>query len=158
MIHCPFVKEVWRCTPQSPNPLLWRSSLIDWITSYQNWQGQQGNILDNLSRVLLLCWQVWETRNQWVFKQIKPHPAKVLRIAAQIGKDFWEANPIGSNNSNATNHHYIKWKPPEANEIKLNFDGSVKKNEDVAAGFVIRDTHGSPLISGAKKLGQKGVL
>lgn len=158
MIHCPFVKEVWRCTPQCPNPLLWHASLVDWIADYQNWHCQQGNNLDNLSKVLLLCWQVWETRNQWIFKQIKPHPAKVLRAAAQVGRDFWEANATSCTINNSTNQQRIRCKPPEASDVKLNFDGSVKKNAIAAAGFIIRDTYGAPLISGAKKLGLNGVL
>lgn len=157
MIHCPFVKEVWRCTPQCPNPLLWHASLVDWIADYQNWHCQQGNNLDNLSKVLL-CWKVWETRNQWIFKQIKPHPAKVLRAAAQVGRDFWEANATSCTINNSTNQQRIRCKPPEASDVKLNFDGSVKKNAIAAAGFIIRDTYGAPLISGAKKLGLNGVL
>lgn len=31
MIHCPFVKEVWKCAQHCPNPLLWQTSLVDWI-------------------------------------------------------------------------------------------------------------------------------
>lgn len=52
----------------------------------------------------------------------------------------------------------ISWKPPDTDQVKLNFDGSVKHNDYAAGGFVIRDSHGSPLISGAKNLGLNGVL
>lgn len=34
----------------------------------------------------------------------------------------------------------------------------IKKNEVVPAGFILRDIHGAPLISDAKKLGLNGVL
>lgn len=34
------------------------------------------------------------------------------------------ANPAGSIISNPTSQQRIRWKPPKANEIKLNFDGN----------------------------------
>lgn len=42
--------------------------------------------------------------------------------------------------------------------LKLNFDGSVHPNHQAAAGFVIRDASGHPVLSMAKKLGIMEIL
>ncbi|KAL6194464.1 hypothetical protein ACLB2K_035548 [Fragaria x ananassa] len=45
----------------------------------------------------------------------------------------------------------IKWIPYASNWFKLNFDNSVTFNSSVV-GFVIRDSAGFPIVSGARKL------
>ncbi|XP_004305565.1 PREDICTED: uncharacterized protein LOC101295259 [Fragaria vesca subsp. vesca] len=45
----------------------------------------------------------------------------------------------------------IRWIPPAPNWVKLNFDGSVLSTSG-AAGFVIRDSFGVPLVAGARRL------
>jgi hypothetical protein len=92
------------------------------------------------------------TRNQCVFQQIKPHLVKVLQAA------FWNASPIVNTICHSSDQPKINWKPPDADHVKLNFDGSVKCNDFAAGSFVIKDSHGSLLISGANNLGLNGVL
>ena len=53
--------------------------------------------------------------------------------------------------------HHIKWHPPRTNFVKLNFDGSVDSNCNIASGFVIRDEFGSSLLAGSKNIGQSSV-
>ena len=42
--------------------------------------------------------------------------------------------------------------------MKLNFDGSVLHSKDSAAGFVLRDRNGVPILGSAKKLGLSTVI
>ncbi|KAL6217137.1 hypothetical protein ACLB2K_010354 [Fragaria x ananassa] len=44
----------------------------------------------------------------------------------------------------------IKWIPPPCNLVKLNFDGFVCHNKKAAAGFVVRDHEGNPILAGSR--------
>lgn len=63
----------------------------------------------------------------------------MLRVAAQVGAEFWNANANHPGPSVAIQGPNIKWKPPDDSHVKLNFDGSVLNADKAAAGFVIRD-------------------
>lgn len=54
--------------------------------------------------------------------------------------------------------HNIKWHPPTHPGLKLNFDGSVFPNLQVAAGFVVRNATGHLVLAMAKKLGTMEIL
>ena len=42
--------------------------------------------------------------------------------------------------------------------LKLNFDGSVLHNNQASAGFVIRDSQGTPILASAKDIGHSSVV
>ncbi|CAL8120804.1 unnamed protein product [Prunus armeniaca] len=43
-----------------------------------------------LSKALLLCWQVWEARNNLIFKDVIPHHVRVLNVAGQVDMEYWQ--------------------------------------------------------------------
>ncbi|KAL6293667.1 hypothetical protein ACE6H2_001809 [Prunus campanulata] len=150
--ECQFAVNIWRCTSISPLPLQQNLDGIDWLDALPHLIDKDGpNIL---SKALLLCWQIWEARNNCVFKDIAPHPVRALLAAGQIGLDYWKINSTPPLNPKGM--HAIKWKPPPLDWIKLNFDGSVRGNL-AATGFVIRDWNGNVRLAGAKNSGQVSI-
>ncbi|CAL9002650.1 unnamed protein product, partial [Prunus brigantina] len=63
-----------------------------------------------LSKALLLCWQIWEARNNCILKDIVPHPARALLVVGHIGLDYWKINSCPSQKSNGLIN--IKRQPP----------------------------------------------
>lgn len=109
---------------------------------------------NTLSKVLLLCWQVWEARNNLIFKGVTPHPVRVLNLARQVGMEYWRQNFKCEKGPKSPLH--IKWKPPPEGWVKLNFDGSIRNNS-AASGFVIRNSKGHVLLAGAKNIGDNTI-
>ncbi|KAI5323745.1 hypothetical protein L3X38_032817 [Prunus dulcis] len=56
---------------------------IKWLDMLPHLKDMDGP--NSLSKALLLCWQVWEARNNCVFKDIAPHPVRALHVAGQVG-------------------------------------------------------------------------
>lgn len=81
---------------------------------------------------------------------MKAHTERTLQVAVTIGHDKWSQN---INRAITHTSSTICWKPIPSSWVKVNFDGSVKKNNKAAMEFVIRDHHGSFLFSGTKNLG-----
>ncbi|XP_024171818.1 uncharacterized protein LOC112177794 [Rosa chinensis] len=59
--------------------------------------------------------------------------------------------------SRARDYGLIRRSPPQEGSVKLNFDGSVDGSNMVAAGFVIRDHSGFPIVAGSRKIGFSSV-
>ncbi|CAL2235337.1 unnamed protein product [Prunus armeniaca] len=126
-----------------------QSTYGEWLAALPRTKDKDGpNIL---SKALILCWQIWEARNNCVFKDIAPHPVRALNVAGHIGLDYWKINSTPPQKSKG--ELAIKWKPQPLDWVKLNFDGSVCGNL-AATGFVIRDWNGNVWLTGAKNSGQ----
>ncbi|XP_050111741.1 uncharacterized protein LOC126590297 [Malus sylvestris] len=107
--------------------------------------------LSDLSKILILCWQMWNDRNNFVFKQIKPHPTHYLIAVATIGKEFLKANLRQKLRKNKISSNTISWKAPAEAFYKLNFDGLVE-GSSAAAGFIIRNHRGQHSLMGVRHL------
>ncbi|KAM5547638.1 hypothetical protein ABKV19_001892 [Rosa sericea] len=81
----------------------------------------------------------------------------VVHAAAAAGNSYRAHNPSHMK-SFVNNYGLIRWLPPSENKFKLNFDGSVKHDRMAAAGFVIRNHAGSPVVAGTRKIGSTTVL
>ncbi|CAL8992562.1 unnamed protein product [Prunus brigantina] len=78
--------------------------------------------LDLLSKALLICWKIWEARNNLLFQDLKPIPASCIHVAASVGLDYWKLNSLPRKGKDFS--MMIKWHPPPTGWIKVNFDGS----------------------------------
>ena len=81
-------------------------------------------------------WNVWNHRNQIVFKEMQPNPFLVIEKATLIFKNLKEY--IFDHNLqnegcdvSQTVEKWICWIPPNNNMFKLNFDGSRVQNNSV---------------------------
>lgn len=141
---CPFAHNVWHLSGLYATPIN-APNLISWLDDLVSLNNDK--LL--LSHILLICWQIWDSRNKWIFQQVTPHPTKVVNVAYSLGCEFWHANPPQMCKKN--DFSSIKWKPPDTSFAKLNFDGAVSHTTSAAIGFIIRDDMGNPLLVGAKK-------
>ena len=93
----------------------------------------------------MLAWNIWFRRNQartappgWPLEQIAQH-------AYQSLQEFRSAQPM---KSMAATSGLVRWQPPPAILIKVNFDGAVFKDDERAGiGVVVRDSQGLVLAS-----------
>ncbi|KAI5312445.1 hypothetical protein L3X38_041618 [Prunus dulcis] len=146
-MDCQYAKDVWALSPylmplppQAGDLYIWLLSLSPTFTKSE---------LDHLSKALLICWKIWEARNNMVFHDSKATLASCFFAAAYVGLDFWRLNSkarLGSADS-----MMIKWNPPPIGWIKINFDGSLM-NSHASTGFVIRDSEGHVLIAGSNNI------
>ncbi|CAL8155173.1 unnamed protein product [Prunus armeniaca] len=134
---CPFAQSVWSCTNLVPAISSPNFDFLTWLGTLTSTTTSRGP--DILSKALLLCWQIWESRNNMIFKDINPYPVRVLIVAGHVGLDYWHQNFKDVEGLKTPIH--IKWKPPPSGWVKLNFDGSIR-NGSMAIGFVIRDSDG----------------
>lgn len=88
--ECQFAVNIWRCTYFFPNYIQQNFDGIEWMALLPHTKAADGP--NALSKALLLCWQIWEARNNCIFKDIDPHPVKVLNVAGRIGLDYWKIN------------------------------------------------------------------
>lgn len=120
------------------------SDLVHWLqNSVLNIQiGGDSELL--LIKLLLICWQVWEFRNQKIFNQENPHRVGVIHKVASIGASFWEASVIFTNQLPPP--PTIKWNPAAPSYLKINFYGSVRFDGNCSAGYVMRGFKWFPAI------------
>ena len=93
----------------------------------------------------MLIWNIWFRQNQvrttppgWPLDQI-------VQQAYQSFQEFWSAQPRKPIAATPTQ---VRWQPPSAELIKINFDGAVLKDEDRAGmGVVVRDSLGLVMAS-----------
>ncbi|KAI5347853.1 hypothetical protein L3X38_000740 [Prunus dulcis] len=150
---CSFIQSIWSCTNMDPMSFSTNFDFLTWLGTLPASSTPDGP--NALSKALLLCWQVWEARNNLVFKDVTPHPVCVLNVAGQVGLEFWNQNVKHAKGPSAPLH--IKWKPPPRGWVKLNFDGSIRNNV-AASDFVIRDFDGHVLLAGAKNIGDNTIF
>ncbi|XP_061999501.1 uncharacterized protein LOC133716872 [Rosa rugosa] len=112
--------------------------------------------ISTIEHILLLSWSIWNNRNRSVFRQLVPSPSQTCYGAANFGTSYWLANRLVPKQKISRSFH-IKWKPPDDNQVKLNFDGSVKHGV-ASTGFCIRDSNGNPIIAATRRIGHAGVL
>ncbi|CAL9009809.1 unnamed protein product [Prunus brigantina] len=85
-----FAVNIWRCTYFFLHYVPQNVDGFEWLDSLPHTKVADGpNVL---SKALLLCWQIWEARNNCTCKDIDPHPVRVLNVAGRIGLDYWKIN------------------------------------------------------------------
>ena len=103
----------------------------------------------SITRVAMLLWSIWKSRNAMIFDNEAPKPMGSL-IRAKRNWAEWHLRmsvlnsnstppPHSSHNPGAT--RLIGWRSPPGGYLKLNFDGT-HSSSGAAAGFVLRDWRG----------------
>jgi len=119
------------------------------------------------SRLVLLLWSIWKSRNALIFRNESISPMGTLLRA----KRNWAEWKLGTTSTSSSPtpcsspqpHHYpqslhlIGWKLPWGGFIKLNFDGT-KSTAGAAAGFVLRSWQGGFIKAGTRFLECASVL
>ena len=122
-----------------------------------------------LSRVILLLWSLWKSRNAYVFRNEVPSPMGILLRAKRNWAEWKVRNSTALpshftlSTPHSTAHHHIQqtqfigWQLPPGDFIKLNFDGT-RSTAGAAAGFVIRSWQGSFITAGTRFLESAPIL
>ncbi|XP_028948065.2 uncharacterized protein [Malus domestica] len=147
---------MWNLSPVSPwkNNLTQFNNVLDWMELIDN---VECNDLGDLSKAILDCWQIWNDRNNKVFRSIIPNSARSISIAASVGLSFSKVNCKKISRSDPCHQHPICWRPPPYGYVKLNFDGSVSLDCS-AAVFVLRNKEGQHVGAGALNLDGTTIL
>jgi len=134
-MHCPTAHKVWDMVVAHqwlPNPPFVHpgSSLCEELHRVAQ------NQCIWFSRIVLLLWSIWKSRNALIFKNEIPSPIGTLLRAKRSWAE-WKLRTSSSTfspsipySSPQLTHHYpqsphlIGWKLPQGGFIKINFDGS----------------------------------
>ncbi|KAI5321893.1 Hypothetical predicted protein [Prunus dulcis] len=149
---CNFAKEVWGCSSDIRPLTSHTGDLYRWLSSLGCSTPKFD--LDLLSKALLICWQIWEARNNMLFQGSKLHPACCIHVVATVGLNYWQLNSSVQKEKDIP--MVIKWHPPSTGWIKVNFDGSLM-NSQASTGFVILNCDGNVLLAGSNNIGENSI-
>ena len=95
-----------------------------------------------MEKIGIILWNIWNHRNQVVFKKIQPNPFLVIEKATYIFQNLQDylMDSYHLNKGNCVTRRvgkWIQWIPPINGRFKLKFDGSRVQNNSVV-GWVIR--------------------
>jgi len=122
-----------------------------------------------LSRVILLLWSLWKSRNAYVFRNEVPSPMGTLLRAKRnwaewkirnrtvLPPHFTSSTPSPADCHQPQQPHFIGWQLPPGDFVKLNFDGT-RSAAGAAAGFVLRNWQGSFITAGTRFLESAPIL
>lgn len=101
-------------------------SIQDWIKIVLNPKSSLGLKVDEVNQfqlfALILCDQIWMTRNKARVEGLKSNPTELLR---QILRSFKEHNQAWC--AQPKRHmREIKWQAPPESWVKLNFDPAIR--------------------------------
>jgi len=122
-----------------------------------------------LSRVALLLWSIWKSRNAIIFKNEGSSAMGTLLRAKRNWAEWKLRTTSLSGDFHTSSHsprithpqpvpqHHIGWKLPQGGFTKLNFDGT-KSAAGTAAGFVLRNWKGGFIMAGTRYLEDAPIL
>ena len=123
-------------------------SIQDWIKIVLNSKSCLGLKVDEVNQfqlfALILCDQIWMTRNKARVEGLKSNPTEILR---QILRSFKEHNQ--ARRAQPKRHmREIKWQAPPESWVKLNFDPAIR-DEKTSIVVVCKDDKGVLLMAWA---------
>jgi len=167
-LTCPIARQVWelgvshRWLPSHPFPQAG-------LSLREGLQLLALNQFPYLTRVVLLLWSIWKSRNALIFRgEVIPSMGTLLRAKRTWAE--WNIRTSTSGSGPSVPSHsssisqqrqkvqrLIRWETPHGGFIKINFDGS-KTEAGAAAGFVIRCWRGSFIQAGTRFLEHASIL
>lgn len=99
----------------------------------------------------VLAWQIWSSRNDFIFEKISISPELCFKKAYDILVEYNKATE-GSFEEKACRRH-VKWSSPDPSTIKVNVDAAVNMKEDkFGIGVVACNDAGEVLLAASKTL------
>ncbi|XP_043816077.1 uncharacterized protein LOC110622082 [Manihot esculenta] len=139
LVTCPFAKRVWLASsigwlfPQSASFLAWLCSVLQLVRN------------DDQAMVVMICWALWQARNDVVWSSKWSSPTAVVYRARTILYDWCNALHVDDSSSDAVPAppplHF--WVPPLQGFLKANVDAAVFPDGFIGVGGVLRSYDGS---------------
>ncbi|CAI0374065.1 unnamed protein product [Linum tenue] len=154
MRDCAYARDVWsHFLADEPDRVLFQTDIPRWGFHYLM---DQSPVVD-ASTFALVCWQLWQNRNTWVFEKRLVAPmqlaGRIKQLCSQVSLAFKASQSVtGCESKRST--QLISWKRPPSGWASLNTDGSVLLSQNkAAAGGVIRREDGRMLRAFSVNLG-----
>ncbi|ONH90045.1 hypothetical protein PRUPE_8G032200 [Prunus persica] len=125
------------------------SSVDRWLKGVINFQGlSKREVHFLLTNISFICWEIWKTGCNFVFKSSHIDPRLTIDRAIQNRREFLDAkakSPMPFGDASVDPNILAQgWRPLMSNYVKINFDGAWKKDSHLAGlGVVARDAIGS---------------
>lgn len=135
IINCPFAHS---CLTRIPNTLLNSDmSLAEWVSWHIKVLDE-----DSCCLILMVCWKIWEARNQKLWNNIVISPSATFedaRAFLSTWRSFHQTHMKGVRQSTTA-----KWIKPPSGWLKMNTDAAIDiQGKKVGLGLVLRDSEGS---------------
>jgi len=167
-LHCPIVHRVWDLAVSH-----------QWITSFpfaqqnislrEKLHGLAQTQYPYLTRVVILLWSIWKSRNALIFRNEPITPMGTL-LRAKRNWAEWRIRTSSPLLTPSFSHPHpphphqlhqvqqlIGWTVPRGGFIKINFDGT-KSVAGAAAGFILRSWKGGFIQAGTRFLEHASIL
>ncbi|KAF7152182.1 hypothetical protein RHSIM_Rhsim01G0199300 [Rhododendron simsii] len=126
---------------------LWTISVMDHLDSAIDGPSCMG-------KIMFLAWQIWKSRNDWVFNHIPVDPQETM-AKANFG---WSEFQGSLGNQEISRHHMEQvttgthWECPEEGWVKANCDVTLKKGSPKAAIAVVLRNYKGEVLDGCSSL------
>ncbi|XP_019157782.1 PREDICTED: uncharacterized protein LOC109154456 [Ipomoea nil] len=131
---CLHAANLWS-TINLPPLLLQQGNVIDWF--FQRLRSLSGDLQ---CLFVMLCWGLWGSRNDSVWRGMPFDQESVLRSSVSFLHN-WRA--VNEQASGVVHASLESWKPPTVGRLKLNTDATISvENNAMGLGWVLRDQDG----------------
>ncbi|KAF7133353.1 hypothetical protein RHSIM_Rhsim09G0146400 [Rhododendron simsii] len=107
-----------------------------------------------VGKIIFLAWQIWKSRNDWVFNSVPVDPKEAVARAAYGWSEF--EGGLGNQEVQRKNEVQVlpsqHWSPPQEGWIKANCDVALKKGSSKAAIAVVLRNHRGAVVDGRSAL------
>ncbi|XP_031119013.1 uncharacterized protein LOC116022425 [Ipomoea triloba] len=138
--NCSFARSCWRLLNTT-----WR---LAYLESVHAWVEEMWIELTSstLEQAIMVCWSIWEARNQLCWKNSCLAPGAVVAYA-QAFYDSWQSANAMLHGTGSISHDAdsdaAAWQPPRNGYYKLNIDVAMDyRNRRMGFGWVCRDERG----------------
>lgn len=151
LFRCEWTTKAWFGSPLNykvdsnsiPSVMKWTVSVMESLNSAKDRS-------DCLGKCIFLAWQIWKSRNDWVFNHVPVDPRETITRAAKAWEEFIlnQSTQNLHRNLNISPQANPCWSPPAPGYLKINCDvAKHKKDPKVTIAAIVRDDKGN-LIGG----------
>nr|GMC64734.1 uncharacterized protein LOC109164833 [Ipomoea batatas] len=119
---------------------------VEGFNTFKDWLGHNLSILciEDQNLLAMLCWAIWEARNQKLWKNITSTPHTIVEGARSLWRNWVEAQNLQPSSAQPHPAQVCRWKNPQSGWIKANVDAALDGNRNwMGLGCVLRDEDGN---------------
>ena len=157
LLLCPWTLPVWFGSQLQLTPTAQNVDRVDsWLVQVLSAMTENKEFLNQrIGLLVTLLWEIWKTRNEFVFENKKPYPLVVLNRANVFVSEFLAADSNVEYNKAYSEKitEANRWRPPPFGKLKCNVDAAFNDNRKLGAvSAIIRDCYGRLITGKAFKI------